>query len=63
MANPRNEPYAYAPHDEITAAARRAERWQPWTPTLGQPRFITKIDFPPEGRHTLDLRRYPAQSR
>ncbi len=61
--NPRNEPYAAAPRDPTEAAARRAERWQPWLPTLGQPRFVPKIDFPPEGRHTLDLRRYPAQSR
>lgn len=61
--NPRNEPYAAAPRDSAEAATRRAERWQPWLPTLGQPRFVPKIDFPPEGRHTLDLRRYPAQAR
>lgn len=61
--NPRNSPYASAPRDDADAAARRAERWEIWTPTLGQERFIPKIDFPPEGRHTLDLRRYPAQAR
>jgi uncharacterized protein (DUF2126 family) len=61
--NPRNEPYASAPRDEADAALRRAERWQPWLATIGQARFVPKIDFPPEGRHTLDLRRYPAQAR
>jgi len=24
---------------------------------------VPKIDFPPEGKHTLDLRRYAAQAR
>jgi hypothetical protein len=52
-----------APLDENEAAHRRAERWEPWPHTVGQSRFIPKIDFPPEGRHTLDLRRYPAQTR
>ncbi len=61
--NPANTPYAAAPADDATAAQRRAERWQPWPATVGQPRFVPKIDFPPEGRHTLDLRRYPAQAR
>ncbi|HYP18372.1 MAG TPA: transglutaminase family protein, partial [Opitutus sp.] len=61
--NPRNEPYASAPADEAEAAQRRAERWQDCPATLGQPRFVPQVDFPPEGRHTLDLRRYLAQSR
>jgi uncharacterized protein (DUF2126 family) len=61
--NPRAESYAAAPADDRAAAVRRAERWEPWPATVGQSRFIPKIDFPPEGRHTLDLRRYPAQSR
>jgi len=61
--NPRQATYATPPQDESAAAERRAERWEPWPATVGQPRFIPKIDFPPEGRHTLDLRRYPAQAR
>lgn len=61
--NPRDAAYAATPRDDREAAERRAERWQPWPHTLGQPRFVPKIDFPPEGRHTLDLRRYPAQAR
>ena len=61
--NPTNTAYPAAPADDTVAAARRAERWEPWTQTIGQARFIPKIDFPPEGRHTLDLRRYPAQAR
>ncbi len=61
--NPRFQAYDAPPVDDTAAAARRAERWEPWSWTLGQPRFIPKIDFPPEGRHTLDLRRYPAQAR
>jgi len=61
--NPRDAAYAEAPKDERAAAIRREERWEPWTHTLGQHRFVPKIDFPPEGKHTLDLRRYPAQSR
>jgi uncharacterized protein (DUF2126 family) len=61
--NPRNVDYTDRPADDTVAATRRAERWEPWTKTLGQSRFIPKIDFPPEGRHTLDLRRYPAQAR
>lgn len=61
--NPRSQPYTELPADDAAAAARRAERWEPWPYTLGQPRFIPKIDFPPEGRHTLDLRRYPGQAR
>ncbi len=61
--NPANSAYAAAPAGDSAAAARRAERWEPWLFTIGQQRFIPKIDFPPEGRHTLDLRRYSAQAR
>ncbi len=61
--NPTHSPYPAVPANDAEAAARRTERWQPWTATLGQSRFIPKIDFPPEGKHTLDLRRYPAQTR
>ncbi|MEO6245940.1 MAG: transglutaminase family protein [Opitutaceae bacterium] len=61
--NPTNAQYAVDPASDAAAAARRAERWQPCPSTIGQPRFIPKIDFPPEGKHTLDLRRYPAQAR
>ncbi len=61
--NPRHTAYAAVPADDAEAAARRAERWESWPATIGQHRFIPKIDFPPEGRHTLDLRRYPAQAR
>jgi uncharacterized protein (DUF2126 family) len=61
--NPASEDYDTRPKNEKEARARAAQRWQPWPHTVGQSRFIPKIDFPPEGRHTLDLRRYPAQSR
>lgn len=61
--NRYNSAYATVPVDETEAAHRRADRWEPWPHTVGQSRFIPKIDFPPEGRHTLDLRRYPAQAR
>lgn len=61
--NAQGAAYDAPPADDAAAAARRAERWEPWTLTLGQARFVPRIDFPPEGRHTLDLRRYPAQSR
>lgn len=61
--NPAGDSYDTRPADEAEARERAAQRWQPWTRTVGQSRFIPKIDFPPEGRHTLDLRRYPAQSR
>ncbi len=61
--NPTNTQYPAAPANDTEATARRAERWQPWTATIGQARFVPKIDFPPEGQHTLDLRRYPAQAR
>jgi formate--tetrahydrofolate ligase len=61
--NPRSQPYTAIPADDKAAAARRAERWEPWPHTVGQARFVPMIDFPPEGKHTLDLRRYPAQAR
>lgn len=61
--NPGHAPYAELPPDDVVAEARRASRWEPWTATVGQARFVPRIDFPPEGKHTLDLRRYPAQSR
>jgi uncharacterized protein (DUF2126 family) len=61
--NKTNAQYPAAPADDTVAAARRAERWEPWPHTIGQARFVPKIDFPPEGKHTLDLRRYPAQAR
>lgn len=61
--NPRGVPYASRPLTVEEARLRFAERWEPWPHTLGQPRLIPRVDFPPEGRHTLDLRRYAAQSR
>ena len=61
--NPGNTDYTTRPGTDAEAATRRAERWERWEKNVGQSRFIPKIDFPPEGRHTLDLRRYPAQSR
>lgn len=61
--NRTNSAYDSAPTDDTIAAARRAERWESWPHTVGQARLVPKIDFPPEGRHTLDLRRYTAQSR
>ena len=61
--NPRSHAYTDIPKNEKAAEARRLERWEPWPHTIGQSRFVPKIDFPPEGRHTLDLRRYSAQSR
>jgi uncharacterized protein (DUF2126 family) len=61
--NPRSVPYTSRPLTAADSVERFKERWESWPHTLGQPRLVTKIDFPPEGRHTLDLRRYPAQSR
>ncbi len=61
--NKTNAQYPAAPADDKDAGARRAERWENWPHTIGQARFVPKIDFPPEGKHTLDLRRYPAQAR
>ena len=57
--NPRGQPYAECPRDEAEAARRHAERWEPWPETVGHARTIPSLRFPPEGRHTLDLRRYP----
>jgi uncharacterized protein (DUF2126 family) len=56
--NPRGEAYVTRPHDEAGARQRHAERWEPWPQTVGHARSIPRLDFPPEGRHTLDLRRY-----
>ena len=61
--NPRGTPYTSRPLKPADAVTRFSERWESWPHTLGQPRLVPKVDFPPEGRHTLDLRRYPAQSR
>ena len=61
--NPRSHAYTDIPENETVARRRRGERWEPWPHSLGQSRFVPKIDFPPEGRHTLDLRRYGAQAR
>ncbi len=61
--NPLHAAYADAPADDKAAAKRRADRWEIWPHTVGQQRYVPKIDFPPEGRHTLDLRRYSTQSR
>lgn len=60
--NPRHAPYAGRPVDAEEAATRRAERWEPWTSTVGQPRFIPAVFAPPESRYTLDLRRAALQS-
>ncbi len=61
--NPRGESYSTRPPDETEARRRHAERWEAWPQTVGHPRSIPVIEFPPEGRHTLDLRRYPATGR
>jgi uncharacterized protein (DUF2126 family) len=55
--NPRDASYTDRPSDAADAATRRAERWEPWTRPLGESRFIPKVEFAPESRHTLDLRR------
>ncbi|MBC8009349.1 MAG: transglutaminase family protein [Burkholderiales bacterium] len=55
--NPRAESYVTRPTDAAEAAARRAERWEPWASTVTQLRYIPRVEFPPESRHTLDLRR------
>ncbi len=55
--NPRAVPYPDRPADSAEAEARRAERWESWPHTVGQSRFVPRVDFPPESRHTLDLRR------
>ncbi len=56
--NPNNESYSSAPDNEASAALRRKERWEEWTQTVGQHREIKSVTFPPEGKYTLDLRRY-----
>jgi uncharacterized protein (DUF2126 family) len=61
--NPQSESYTDRPMTPALATRRFSERWENWPHTLGQPRMIVRVDFPPEGRHTLDLRRYPAQAR
>lgn len=61
--NPSSKPYRSRPKSAATALKRMTGRWEPWPQTEGQSRWIPQIDFPPEGRHTLDLRRYPAQAR
>ncbi len=61
--NAQHQPYTDRPSDAAEARARRVDRWEAWPHTVGQSRFVPRIDFPPEGRHTLDLRRYPAQAR
>jgi uncharacterized protein (DUF2126 family) len=61
--NPRSHAYNDIPENEEMARKRRRERWETWPHTIGQARFVPRIDFPPEGRHTLDLRRYAAQAR
>jgi len=61
--NPASVPYTARPLTPADALDRFNERWETWPHTLGQPRLIPKVDFPPEGRHTLDLRRYSAQAR
>jgi len=61
--NPQGKSFKKRPKTENLARKRFAGRWEEWPETIGQQRWIPSIDFPPEGRHTLDLRRYPAQSR
>lgn len=61
--NPDGEPYLSRPTTETEARERFSQRWEDWPHTVGQSRWIPQISFPPEGRHTLDLRRYPAQAR
>lgn len=56
--NPRNQPYCERPRDEAEARSRHADRWENWPQTIGQRRVIPKLVFPPEGKHTLDLRRH-----
>jgi hypothetical protein len=56
--NPNNESYSSTPDNEASAALRRKERWEEWSQTVGQHREIKLVTFPPEGKYTLDLRRY-----
>jgi uncharacterized protein (DUF2126 family) len=55
--NPRHSPYTARPADAAEALARRVERWEAWPHTLGEARYVPRVEFPPESRHTLDLRR------
>ncbi len=61
--NPGHIPYTDRPADADEAATRRAERWEPWPHTLGEARYIPRVEFAPESRHTLDLRRAALLSR
>jgi hypothetical protein len=54
--------YLQIPSDDEKAEARRAERWEAWPHSIGQTQYIPRIDFPPEGKPTLNLRRDPAQT-
>ena len=60
--NAKGKRYRSRPKTETAARKRFASRWEDWPHTIGQSRWIPEISFPPEGRHTLDLRRYPAQT-
>ncbi len=61
--SPDGKSFTKRPKTLKAARMRFAGRWENWPHTVGQNRWIPSIDFPPEGRHTLDLRRYPAQAR
>ncbi|HWA09359.1 MAG TPA: transglutaminase family protein [Opitutaceae bacterium] len=56
--NPHGQLYPARPLDEAEARRRHADRWEPWPQTIGHARTIPAVEFPPEGRHTLDLRRH-----
>jgi len=56
--NPSSESYSDAPRDEADASFRFKQRWEPWPYTEGQHRELKQVTFPPEGKYTLDLRRY-----
>lgn len=55
--NPAHAPYIDRPTGDAEAAIRRSERWQSWPHSLGQTRFVPRVQHPPESLHTLDLRR------
>lgn len=55
--NPHHAPYVDRPSGEPEAATRRAERWQTWPHSVGQTRYVPRVQHPPESLHTLDLRR------
>ena len=61
--NPRDEGYATRPADDAEARRRHDDRFEPWPQTVGHARSIPELEFPPESRHTLDLRRYAESSR